>query len=395
MKVVGWLGRPGPGPEQPEGRARRDDQQREDDEQRDDAAPQPGAARASSPALRAKPRPPSSPGWRWCRRSRSCCSARPSPRAACALCGTRSTPSVPSSGLSRLSVGGTIWSRIARMQKIASTAPAPPSRWPIADLVELIDTLPIALPNRLLDRAQLDRVGHGRGAVGVDIVDVGRGHARLLQRHLHRAVGARPFRMRRGDVIGVARQAVADHLGIDFRAARLGMLIFLEHDDARALAHDEAVAVLVIGPARLLRPVVDSSMLSARAWAKPAMPIGQIVASAPPASMMSASSSRIIRAASPIECAPVEQAVTTAWFGPIRPYLMLHLARDQVDQAAVDEVRADPARPLLGQHQALALDPRQAADARADRARRRAACVASSISVRPASSSACPAASRP
>ena len=27
-------------------------------------------------------------------------------------------------------------------------APAPPSRWPIADLVELIDTLPIALPNR-------------------------------------------------------------------------------------------------------------------------------------------------------------------------------------------------------------------------------------------------------
>ena len=32
---------------------------------------------------------------------------------------------------------------------------------------------------------------------------------------------------------------------------------------------------------------------------------------------------RIIRAASPIECAPVEQAVTTAWFGPISPYLML------------------------------------------------------------------------
>src|SRR4051812_11382618 len=45
-----------------------------------------------------------------------------------ALCGTRSTPSVPSSGSSRLRVGGTIWSRIARMQKIASTAPAPPSK---------------------------------------------------------------------------------------------------------------------------------------------------------------------------------------------------------------------------------------------------------------------------
>ncbi len=37
--------------------------------------------------------------------------------------------------------------RIARMQKIASTAPAPPSKWPIADVVELIDTAPIASPN--------------------------------------------------------------------------------------------------------------------------------------------------------------------------------------------------------------------------------------------------------
>ena len=63
--------------------------------------------------------------------------------------------------------------------------------------------------------------------------------------------------MRRGDVIGVARQAVADHLGIDFRAARLGVLIFLEHDDARALAHDEAVAVLVVGAAGLLGLVVE------------------------------------------------------------------------------------------------------------------------------------------
>src|SRR4029453_355975 len=65
-----------------------------------------------------------------------------------ASCGTKSTPSVPSLGLLRLSVGGTIWSRIARMQKMLSTAPAPPSRWPIADLVELIDNDPMALPNR-------------------------------------------------------------------------------------------------------------------------------------------------------------------------------------------------------------------------------------------------------
>ena len=70
--------------------------------------------------------------------------------------------------------------------------------------------------------------------------------------------------MRRGDVIGVARQAIADHFGIDFRAARLGMLIFLEHDHARALAHDEAVAVLVIGAAGLFRLVVESGAERAR-----------------------------------------------------------------------------------------------------------------------------------
>src|SRR3546814_1843654 len=61
--------------------------------------------------------------------------------------GTRSTPAQLSLGLSRLSVGGTIWSRRLRMQKIDSTAPAPPSRWPMADLVDDIDTLAIAEPN--------------------------------------------------------------------------------------------------------------------------------------------------------------------------------------------------------------------------------------------------------
>ena len=59
---------------------------------------------------------------------------------------------------------------------------------------------------------------------------------------------------------------------------------------------------------------------SARAAAKPAMPSRQIAASVPPATMTSASSHMIRRAASPIACAPVEQAVTTAWFGPLKPY---------------------------------------------------------------------------
>src|ERR1044072_7700950 len=104
------------------------------------------------------------------------------------------------------------------------------------------------------------------------------------------------------------------------------MLIFFEDDDAGALAHDEALAVPVIGPARLLRPVVvarveraglseagDPDRADRRFRAARQHDVG----------IVAASSSRIILAASPIEGAPVDKAVTTAWFGPIRPYFML------------------------------------------------------------------------
>src|SRR5262245_58052302 len=64
-----------------------------------------------------------------------------------AWCGTRSI-AVATDGLSRLSVGGATLSRMASVEKIASTAPAAPRRCPIADLVEDIDTFPAALPNR-------------------------------------------------------------------------------------------------------------------------------------------------------------------------------------------------------------------------------------------------------
>ena len=77
-----------------------------------------------------------------------------------------------------------------------------------------------------------------------------------LQRRRHAAEGAVAVLGRRGDVIGVAGQAVAGDLGIDLGAARLGVLELLEHDDAGALAHDEAVAVAVIGPRGLFGRVV-------------------------------------------------------------------------------------------------------------------------------------------
>ena len=48
--------------------------------------------------------------------------------------GTRSI-AVSTDGLSRLMVGGATPSRMARIEKIASTAPAAPNRCPIEDLV--------------------------------------------------------------------------------------------------------------------------------------------------------------------------------------------------------------------------------------------------------------------
>src|SRR6202051_2968862 len=58
--------------------------------------------------------------------------------------GTRSI-AVSTDGLSRLMVGGAMLSRIARMLKIVSTAPAAPSRCPVDDLVDDIETLEAAL----------------------------------------------------------------------------------------------------------------------------------------------------------------------------------------------------------------------------------------------------------
>ncbi len=171
---------------------------------------------------------------------------------------------------------------------------------------------------------------------------------RLLQRHFHRAIGARAFGVRRGDVIGVARQAVADHLGIDLRAARLGVLIFLEHDHARALAHDEAVAVPVVGPAGFLRLVVEIGAERAR--------LGEAGDADRADRRFGAAGEHdvgIVRRDHPRRVADRMGAGRASgdhrMVRPHQPVFDRHLAGDEVDQAAVDEVRADPARPLFVQ----------------------------------------------
>ena len=188
----------------------------------------------------------------------------------------------------------------------------------------------------------------------------------FLQRHAHRQLGAAALRMRRGDVIGVAGQAVADDLGVDFRAARLGMLIFLEHDDARALAHDEAFAVLVVGPAGLLGPVVEGGVERAR--------LGKAGDAERVDRALRAAGEHDVGIAVLDHPRGVADRVRAGRAGGDDRMVRAHqpifdrdLARREVDQPAVNEMRADPPRPLFGEHQRFALDARQAADARADR----------------------------
>ena len=98
----------------------------------------------------------------------------------------------------------------------------------------------------------------------------------------------------------------------------------------------------------------------------PAMPISQIGLSAPPAIITSASPNWISRAASPIACAPVEHAVTTAWFGPLKRWRMLTCPETRLISATGDEKRRHAARPAVAQQDGCVGNRLQAANARPD-----------------------------
>lgn len=146
-----------------------------------------------------------------------------------ALCGTRSI-FVSTSGLSRLSVGGTILSRIASVAKIASIAGSA-EKMAGGRLGGRHGNLRSRFADKPFDRAKLDRVGHGGGAVGVDIVDIVRREASALQRHGHAAIRTVAVLGRSRDVEGIAGQAITDNFGVNLRAARLGVFEFFENND--------------------------------------------------------------------------------------------------------------------------------------------------------------------
>ena len=196
-------------------------------------------------------------------------------------------------------------------------------------------------------------------------------------------------------MVGVARQAVTDHFGIDLRAARLGVLVFLEHDARRPLRPSRSRR----GSCRRGRLACSGRSLKCgvqrlAAWAKPATPSGLIVLSAPPASITSAS---------PVLDHPGGIADRVRAGRARRDHRMVRahqaildrdLARGEIDQPAVDEVQAET-RPGPFSRQDRRFRFRSPADRRCpSRSRPRWRSLrSSSISVSPASSSACPAAS--
>ena len=109
------------------------------------------------------------------------------------------------------------------------------------------------IPQQPLDRRQFDGVGHGRGAVGIDVINLSRLQTRPRQSGSHRPERPVAILCRGGDVMGVARHAVAQHLGVNLRPPRQRMVQRLQHHNPGPFAHHEPVAVGVIGAAGLGR----------------------------------------------------------------------------------------------------------------------------------------------
>ncbi len=83
--------------------------------------------------------------------------------------------------------------------------------------------------------------------MGIEVLQLIRRQPGHGQRLCHAAARAVAIFRARGDVIGIGTGAVAHHFGQRHGAARQGVVQSLQHQGARALAHDKAVAARVEG----------------------------------------------------------------------------------------------------------------------------------------------------
>ena len=142
----------------------------------------------------------------------------------------------------------------------------------------------------------------------VDIADVGRLHAGPLSASFMQRGSAFAVRAGRGNVVCIRGVRPAGQHGVDFCAAREGVLLGLDQERAAAFTDNEAVAVEVERAARLL----EGRRFGGKApWpaTEPDTTIGHRMLSPPTARTASASPARSSIAAVMIASPPAEQAV--------------------------------------------------------------------------------------
>mmetsp|Transcript_25434 Transcript_25434/g.74982 ORF Transcript_25434/g.74982 Transcript_25434/m.74982 type:complete len:504 (+) Transcript_25434:228-1739(+) len=222
------------------------------------------------------------------------------------------------------------------------------------------------LPKHTLVRHRLELVvERRRGAVRVDVLHLLRRHARRLHRRLEARRHPLPLRVRRGDVVRVARGSVARNFAVDLCAAPKRVLLRLKQQHARPLAHHETRAVRVERAARLLRVVVRRGAHRAhRVEARKAErsdrrlgPSGEHHVALAPLQVLERLSDRVRAGRARRHDAVVR---------PLRPHLNCdHRAGSVADDGGEQEGR-DPLRPLVEEDVAAALDGVQPAHAGAN-----------------------------
>ena len=166
-------------------------------------------------------------------------------------------------------------------------------------------------------------------------------------------------------MVGIARHPVPDDLGIDLGAARFRALITLEHHDPGALAHDEAITPLVVGPGGFRRRVVVVGRKGA-AGRKTRQRDPADRAFRPAGNHHLGISKRHQPCGITDGMGPGRARRHHGMVRTLETVLDRNIARREIDQASGNEERADPPRTLVAQQQRRLRDTLQPANAGAD-----------------------------
>lgn len=166
-------------------------------------------------------------------------------------------------------------------------------------------------------------------------------------------------------MVGVARHAVADHLGVYPGAACARVLVFLQHHDAAAFAHHEAVAGAVPRPRGPFRRIVERrGQRAGGAKARHAeLADGAFGAAGHhDVGIVERDHARGVAYGVRARCAGGDGGVR----GPAQMVLNGDVSRRQIDQVGRDEERRQAPLAAIFQRPGRCLDAGQAADAGTD-----------------------------